>query len=147
MSELHRIKPRTIKFARELRKPLTPPEILVWSRLRNRQLGGFKFRRQHPIGNYIVDFCCIEARLVIELDGDSHAEQEEYDRKRTQELVAQGYHEMRFTNRDVLHNIVGVLEMILEDCLRWSSPSPQPSPSKGEGAIPPPRRGEGKGEG
>ena len=134
MPELHRIKPRTLKFARELRKPLTPPEQKLWSRLRNRQLGGFKFRRQYPIGNYIADFCCVETRLVIELDGDSHVEQEEYDKKRTQEIVLKGYHEMRFANRDVLQNIEGVLEMILEDCLRWNSPSPQPSPTKGEGA-------------
>ncbi|MBI5031063.1 MAG: endonuclease domain-containing protein [Chloroflexi bacterium] len=112
----HRINPRILKHARDLRKPLTPPETLLWSRLRNRQLGRFKFRRQHPIGRYIVDFCCTETRLVIELDGDSHAEQEEYDRKRTQEIVEQGYHEMRFNNRDVFKNLDGILEMILLDC-------------------------------
>ena len=107
-----------VERARKLRKPLTPPETLLWSRLRNRQLGGFKFRRQYPIGRYIADFCCFEIKLVVELDGESHAFQEEYDKKRTDELAKHGLDEMRFWNRDVSANIDGVLEQILEECMR-----------------------------
>ena len=146
MSQTHRIKPRILKNARQLRKPLTPPETLLWSRLRNRQLGGFKFRRQHPIGRYIVDFCCTETKLVIELNGDSHAEQEEYDRKRTQEIVERGYHELRFSNRDVFKNLDGVLEMILVDCQSYINP-PLVPPFQGGELAPSPSKGEGWGEG
>jgi very-short-patch-repair endonuclease len=104
--------------ARKLRQPLTPPEALLWSRLRNRQLGEFKFRRQYPIGNFIVDFCCFEIKLVVELDGESHAFQAEYDRKRTAELRAQGFYEIRFWNRDMIANIDSVLEQIFQECVR-----------------------------
>ena len=75
MPQSRRINPRILKNARELREPLTPSEALLWSRLRNRQLNGFKFQRQHPIGKYIVDFACPDVRLFIELDGDSPAGQ------------------------------------------------------------------------
>ncbi|MCX7841129.1 MAG: endonuclease domain-containing protein [Anaerolineae bacterium] len=120
---MHRIKPRILENARALRRPMTPAEAKLWSRLRNRQLGGFKFRRQHPIGNYIVDFYCAEAKLTIELDGDSHAVQVEYDQQRTAWLVEQGYREIRFWNREVLQNIEGVLEQILQACVE-GKPSP-----------------------
>ncbi len=120
---LHRIKPRTLQHVHALRQPLSPPEALLWSRLRNRQLGGLKFRRQHPIGSYIVDFYCAEARLVIELDGDSHTEQIEYDAKRTLWIGEQGHREIRFWNREVLQNLDGVLQMILQACGK-TSPSP-----------------------
>jgi very-short-patch-repair endonuclease len=104
---------------------MTPAEAKLWSRLRNRQLGRFKFRRQHPIGNYIVDFCCAETELTIELDGDSHAEQQEYDKKRTAWLIEQGYREIRFWNREVLQNVDSVLDQILDACLKaQQSPSP-----------------------
>ncbi len=122
---MHRIKPRILENARALRRPMTPPEAQLWSRLRNRQLGGFKFRRQHPVGNYIVDFYCAETWLTIELDGDSHAAQVEYDRERTAWLTEQGYREMRFWNREVLQNIDGVLEQILDACQKTQQ---QPSP-------------------
>ncbi len=102
---------------------MTPPEAKLWARLRNRQLGGFKFRRQHPIGSYVVDFCCAERRLTVELDGDSHAEQEEYDKKRTSWLIEQGYQEIRFWNREVMQNLDAVLEKILDACLS-AKPSP-----------------------
>jgi very-short-patch-repair endonuclease len=122
---MHRIKPRILKNARTLRRPMTPAEAKLWSRLRNRQLGGFKFRRQHPIENYIVDFYCAEARLTIELDGDSHAEQVEYDKKRTLWLTEHGYREMRFWNREVMQNLDGVLEQILDGCVKGQGrPSP-----------------------
>ena len=123
---LHRIKPRILRNARALRHSMTPPEAKLWSRLRNRQLGGFKFRRQYPIGDYVVDFCCPESGLTIELDGDSHAMQQEYDKKRTEGIAAQGYREMRFPNRDVVQNLDGVLQMILDACQAYTS-----TPSRG----------------
>ncbi len=119
----HRTLPHTLQRTRALRSPLTPPEAKLWSRLRNRQLGGFKFRRQHPIGSYVVDFCCAERRLTVELDGDSHIEQEEYDKKRTSWLIEQGYQEIRFWNREVMQNLDAVLERILDACL-GAKPSP-----------------------
>lgn len=119
----HRIHPITLRNARSLRRTMTPPEAKLWSRLRNGQLGRFKFRRQHEIGNFIVDFCCAETTLVIELDGDSHTAQEEYDEMRTRKLNEQGYQVIRFTNRDVLQNLDGVLTKILDMC-RLGRPSP-----------------------
>ncbi|MBI3741513.1 MAG: endonuclease domain-containing protein [Chloroflexi bacterium] len=117
MSRLHRIKPSKLKFARKLRRPLTPPEQLLWARIRNRQLGGFKFRRQHPIGKYIADFCCAENKLIIELDGDSHADQIEYDEKRTNDLKQQGYTVIRFTNRNVKNGLENVIQTIWNECI------------------------------
>lgn len=87
-------------------------------RLRNRQLGGFKFRRQCPVGKYVVDFYCADCRLVVEVDGDSHGEQIEYDEKRTSELKEVGYEVIRFTNRQVMNELENVLEVILSKCLR-----------------------------
>ena len=112
----HRVHPTIRTRARGLRQPQTPAEQELWTRLRNRQLGGFKFRRQHPIGRFIVDFYCAACRLVVEIDGDSHAAQLEYDAARTAWLNEQGYHVIRFTNRDVYRHMDGVLETILNEC-------------------------------
>jgi len=98
--------------ARDLRRDQTPVEARLWSRLRNRQLDGFKFRRQLPIEGYIADFVCIDAKLVVELDGGQHAEQAEYDARRTAALEAAGFDVLRFWNTDAFENIEGVLEMI-----------------------------------
>ncbi|GAB4414263.1 MAG: hypothetical protein Kow00123_27740 [Anaerolineales bacterium] len=119
-----RTAPVILARARELRHPQTPAETLLWARLRNRQLSGFKFRRQHPIGTAIVDFYCDACRLAIEVDGDSHAERAEYDAARTQALEEQGVRVIRFTNRDVIHHLDAVLERILEECQESESPSP-----------------------
>lgn len=113
---MRRISPAIRQRSRELRRPQTPTEQALWGILRSRQAGGLKFRRQHPIGKFIVDFYCPEARLVIEIDGDSHAGQAEYDQARTDWLQAQGYRVIRFTNHDVRENISAVLESILEHC-------------------------------
>ena len=102
--------------ARELRRPQTPAEQKLWARLRNRQLGGLKFRRQHPIGRFILDFCCVKRKLAIELDGPSHASQVEYDRDRTAWLEQKGYKVIRFTNAQVHHNLEGVLLEIARQC-------------------------------
>ncbi len=116
----HRVYPPILARAQELRQPQTPAESRLWSRLRNRQLGGFKFRRQHPIGRLIVDFYCAACRLVIEIDGDSHEEQVEYDLARTEWLNDQGYRVIRFSNRDVYHHIDAVLKAILSECQKLS---------------------------
>ena len=102
--------------ARELRQPQTPAERVLWGRLRNRQLDGYKFRRQHPIGRFIVDFYCAECRLVIEIDGDTHLDQVEYDQERTAWLEARGHRVVRFTNQDVHRRTGPVLEAILKAC-------------------------------
>jgi very-short-patch-repair endonuclease len=121
-------------FARANRKELTEAERLLWEHLRNRQLGGFKFRREYPIGEYIADFVCVDARLIIELDGGIHAEQVQYDEARERVLIAQGYSVLRFENSTVTASLQKVLERILI-ALRPTAPSPRPSPPiGGEGA-------------
>ena len=104
-------------FARQNRKIQTKSELLLWERLRNRKLKGFKFRRQHPISNFIADFYCVECNLVIELDGDyhQHRDQSEYDQGRTYELEELNLKVVRFTNREVIENIELVLEKIVRN--------------------------------
>ena len=94
--------------AAELRHALTPAERKLWARLRDDQLG-VSFRRQHAIGKYIADFCCIKARLIIELDGSQHLEQAEYDAQRTMYLESEGYTVIRFWNNQVETDIAGVI--------------------------------------
>jgi very-short-patch-repair endonuclease len=117
------------EFAKRLRKASTDAEKRLWYFLQNRQLLGQKFRRQHPIGIYVVDFYCAERKLVVELDGSQHAERADQDRRRTQVLESIGLHVMRFWDNDVLTNTEGVLEAIIQALS--SSPSPQPSPRPG----------------
>ena len=113
------------RFARELRKGQTDAERRLWWLLRNRQLDGRKFRRQVPIGDYIVDFACIEAKLIIELDGGQHSETRSYDEKRTKQLEENGFVVLRFWNNDVLTNSEGVVEEILR-MLHPTDGSPSP---------------------
>ena len=112
MPRLPRSNPNTRTHAIELRKELTPAEGKLWSRIRNDQLG-VNFRRQHAIGNYILDFCSPKAKLVIELDGSQHLEQEEYDMERTKYFESQGYKVIRFWNNDVMNNTEGVILAIM----------------------------------
>jgi very-short-patch-repair endonuclease len=98
--------------ARTLRTTPTDAEMRLWFRLRRKQLDGFRFRRQQPIGIYIVDFFCPEARLVIEVDGGQHAMDETHDASRTRWLEARGYRVVRFWNNDVLANTDGVIGAI-----------------------------------
>jgi len=98
--------------ARALRRTQTDAERNLWYALRARRFHPYKFRRQVPLGRYIVDFICFERKLVIEVDGDQHSEQIEYDETRTQWLATQGLRIVRFGNRDVLTNLEGVLEAI-----------------------------------
>ncbi len=117
-NEQRRIYPPILERARELRQPQTPIEGKLWARLRDRQLGGFKFRRQHPIGRFVVDFYCADCRLVVEVDGDSHADQVEYDQARTEWLNEQGYIVVRFPNWAVQSQLEVVLAAILAECQR-----------------------------
>jgi very-short-patch-repair endonuclease len=101
---------------RSLRHNATFPERLLWGRLRAGRLAGNKFRRQHPIEAFVVDFYCHEARLAIELDGDSHAGRAAYDAQRTAALARSGIRVARVANDDVLRSLDAVLEMILREC-------------------------------
>lgn len=103
----------SIEFARRLRREQTPQEQKLLARLRNRRLDGHKFRRQHPVEPYTVDFFCAEAGLVVELDGGGHLKQQEYDRARTRYLERRGYRVIRFSNRQVDEELQAVLESIL----------------------------------
>src|SRR5512140_2690828 len=115
METRHRIHPTILTRAREMRHPQTRAETTLWHALRNRQ-NGFKFRRQHPIERFIIDFYCAEAKLLIEIDGESHLEpsQAEYDEMRTKYLEHLGYQVIRFTNNDVRYNIDAVACEILQ---------------------------------
>ena len=104
---------------RRLRREQTEAESLLWQNLRAKRLGGAKFRRQHLIGDHIVDFCCLRSRLVIEIDGGQHTEDTENDAARTARLEARGFKVIRFWNDDVLRNLEGVLTTI-QDALRES---------------------------
>lgn len=108
-----------IGLSRKLRRNATDAEKRLWSALRHRQLGDTKFRRQHPLGPYIVDFFCLERGLVVELDGGQHAAQREADAKRDDWLAAQGFRVLRFWNHEVLSNTEGVL-LRIEEALRGS---------------------------
>lgn len=126
------------RLARDLRKGQTEAERLLWSKINNRQLGDIKFRRQHAIGDYIVDFVSLQHRLIIELDGGHHNDSAstDSDSRRTQQLQKMGYSVIRFWNHDVLQNCGGVVSVIQEAISRITysedvkiSPSPYPLPS------------------
>ena len=122
-----------------MRQDPAPAEQKLWQCLRDRQLGGFKFRRQHTTAPYIADFFCPELNLIIELDGDSHGNRESYDAQRTKHLQRNGSHVIRFINDDVYDHLDSVLEAILTECEKLSTPSPHPNPvPKGEGTKPAP---------
>lgn len=112
-----RAAPNGYQHARELRKEPTPAEAKLWAYLRKDQLG-VNFRRQHAIGKYVPDFCCIKKKLIIELDGSQHLEQDKYDTERTKYFESQGYKVIRFWNNAVMNDINGVIRAIqlaLED--------------------------------
>jgi very-short-patch-repair endonuclease len=117
-----------LDLKRRLRSNMTNPETRLWSRLRARQLQGLKFRRQHGIGPYIVDFYCPEQSLVIEVDGDSHADADQIlkDQLRDRYFQSLGLHVIRYINDDILKNLDGVLENLAER-LSLRSTSPRPS--------------------
>ena len=110
--------------AKDLRKAMTDAERKLWQRLRGEQLG-VKFRRQHPFGNYVLDFVCLERCLVIEVDGSQHADAQEHDEKRTAQLRVSGFAVLRFWNNEVLNETDAVVQVIW-DVLNPSPPRPSP---------------------
>ena len=112
-------------FGRELRRQGTPAERILWQKLRNMQLAGVKFRRQQPLGKYIVDFISFDKKIIIEIDGGQHNEDiiASQDEIRTEFLNGQGFRVIRFWNNEVLNNLEGVLFKILT-ILDGNSPSP-----------------------
>ena len=128
----HRAIPiRNRSHARSLRSTMTDAEKRIWFRLRAHRLNGTSFRRQFPIGTYIVDFVCLDARLIVEIDGGQHAESER-DKVRDAWLRSEGFVVLRFWNNDVLANTAGVIEKINE-ALPASSPPSLTLPRKGGG--------------
>jgi very-short-patch-repair endonuclease len=126
-----------LKRVRAARREQTPAERLLWSHLRSRQLGGWKFRRQVWVGRFIADFLCAEAKLIVEVDGDTHAVQVNYDESRTAWLRSEGFRVVRFSNFDVMENVEGVLHRLLADL-----PSPS-QPAAPAGPLPLPFRERG----
>jgi adenine-specific DNA-methyltransferase len=118
-------------YARGLRRRQTDAERRLWARLRDRRLQGVKFARQVPIGPYVVDFCCRDLKVIVELDGGQHAVQVRADAERAALLEALGYRVLRFWNNEALANTEGVLQRIGQTLA--ARPSPRPSPRRGEG--------------
>ena len=119
--------------AKTLRSNQTKVEERLWSHLRAHRFMGLKFKRQKPMGPYIVDFVCVERRLIIELDGGQHAEQTVYDQQRDAWLRNQGYTVLRFWNNDVMRELEGVLEEIRSALSANPTLSPSPSPTSVRG--------------
>jgi very-short-patch-repair endonuclease len=133
-----RTKHKTLARAIRLRAEMTEAEKKLWRYLRGRQLDSRQFRKQVEIDDYVVDFCCLKARLVIEVDGGQHNARAAQDEARTRYLNAQGYRVIRFWNNEVLQNIDGVLQEIVRALqlprLRdVSHPHPNPPPIRGRG--------------
>ena len=128
----------TIGKARKLRKMMSPPEVKLWSELRKRP-GGFKFRRQHPAGPFVLDFVCLSARLAVEVDGDAHdrIRQAYLDEGRDEWLMAQGFKTLRIPAAEIFWNMDGVLQWIEQAC-RSRQPLHHPAAPGG----PPPPAGE-----
>ena len=111
LSMFYGASPKTFEFAKELRNNLTEAEAFLWARLRNKQLG-VRFRSQHPIDRFIADFYCHPSKLVVEVDGDIHKKQKEYDINREAELDRFGIRVVRFSNEQVLDDILMVINLI-----------------------------------
>jgi very-short-patch-repair endonuclease len=153
---MHRLDPNHVEFSRALRTSATEAERKLWRHLRDSQLNGARFRRQHPVGIFVLDFACVQQRLAVELDGGQHADDVVRDAGRTAWLEAQGWRVLRFWNNDVMGNVEGVLGAIAEALDVGNRPPPQPSPCQGEGVknsspcqgegamTPSPSQGEGR---
>ena len=102
-----------LRRARRMRREPTEAEALLWHRLRGHRLNGYRFRRQQPVGHYIVDFVCLEYRLVVEVDGSQHIDGAAHDAVRTRWLQAQGFRVLRFWNDEVLRETDNVLDEVL----------------------------------
>lgn len=119
-----------LKRAKAMRSAMTPAEARLWYHLRGKRFGKVKFNRQVVIGRYIADFCARSRRLIIEVDGDTHAGNEARDAQRTAVLEREGYRVLRFTNAEVMRNEAGVLEVIGTALV--TAPLPDPLPASGE---------------
>jgi very-short-patch-repair endonuclease len=124
----------TINRARHLRKAQTLFEQQLWKCLRDRRFKQFKFRRQHPMGSYIVDFVCLERMLIVELDGSQHAKRKSYDAERDAWLTKQDFRVLRIWNNQWIAERESVLQAILNALLSVEPLTPGPSPSRGEGS-------------
>ena len=111
-------------FARNLRLAMTDAERRLWTHLRRRQLSGAYFRRQHPVGDYVADFCCADLKLIVEVDGSQHAD--DADAARDAWLEARGYRVLRFWNNEVLLQTQGVLEKVLATITELQASRPPP---------------------
>jgi very-short-patch-repair endonuclease len=124
--------------AKQLRQAMTRAETLLWRYLKADRIDGLSFRRQVPFRNYIADFVCLAAKLIIELDGESHefVEQHQADQKRDAFFASEGFHVLRFSNEQVMSNLEGVVEMIRQTAASRASGSPPspPLPHKGGGS-------------
>lgn len=118
-----------VATAREFRRNSTKPEKICWELLRGRRLAGIKFRQQHPIGPYFADFACLSAKLVIEIDGEHHAFQQQRDTRRTAFMESRGWRVLRFWAVEVLESPEGIW-VAIEAALKgqWLTPSPNLSP-------------------
>jgi len=114
--------------ARTLRKNMTEAERKLWGRLRGQQLG-IRFRRQAVLGRYIVDFLCLDPKIIIEVDGSQHAEDIHYDERRTKWLESLGYRVLRYWNNEVLQELDAVLDAIWKACFKFPHPASPPSPA------------------
>jgi very-short-patch-repair endonuclease len=126
----------TYRNVSKYRKQPTDTERLMWGLLRDRRLNGYRFRRQHPVGKYVVDFACVSHRVAIEFDGSQHVERAAYDATRDAFLRKIGYTVLRFWNPDLKQNRNGVLETVLRALEARPSPASlrsAPSPQRGEG--------------
>ena len=109
-----RTTPKIFSHAKHLHRNMTPAEIKLWARLRAHQLNGVHFRNQHAIGKYVVDFCAPRRKLIIELDGSQHLEQQEYDFERTAFLESKGFQVLSFWNNDVMNDSEGVILAVIQ---------------------------------
>jgi adenine-specific DNA-methyltransferase len=108
--------PRRTALARQLRRQMTPAEAIVWKHVRDRRFGGFKFRRQHPVGPFYADLVCKESKVIVELDGETHLGREGDDEARSRYLRTNGWLVMRFWNTQIYDELETVLEEILRVC-------------------------------
>ena len=109
-----RTTPKVFGYAKQLHRNMTPAEVKLWARLRAHRFEDIHFRNQHAIGNYVVDFCAPRKKLIIELDGSQHMEQERYDKERTEYLESKDYTVLRFWNNDVMKDIDSVIRAIIQ---------------------------------
>ncbi len=114
--------PHIREFAKQMRRPMTGAETILWAQLKGRKRGGWQFRRQHPVDHFILDFACVKARLGVEVDGATHAEDNEIarDNQRDAALKVQGWDVLRVQNEDIYKHLEGVLDQI-DDRLRFAA--------------------------